>query len=306
MRRRWPDRAYVSRIEPSINFYLGEPNDAVREGLVSMLRGMGLRNLKAFADGERLITALTLNAPDIVLTSSTIHDELFPVLKRIRHHDLGHNPFTVMSVVIDADNKECLKCALRSGVDDILTAPLAAGPVMQRLEHLAFNRPQFIANPDYIGPDRRKDCPRDSKIPVFNVLNTLKDKIEGKQWPENKLQRAVSEQMGSVRTAQLEGFALKLGYLCKTVLEAYKTKAPTDGVRKNIVALKGSLEEAAQTAKKIDEEQLADICTNFARQVSQLTEHHDKPTPEDIKLLTTLTKAFQMARENISGKDKGH
>ncbi len=194
----------------SINFYLGEPNTAIREGLVSMLRGMGLRNLHAFAEGEKLITALTLNAPDIVLASSTIHDELFPILKRIRHHDLGHNPFTVNSVAIDPDNRNCLQCALRSGVDDVITDPLAAGPVMQRIEHLAYHRPQFIANPGYIGPDRRKQCPRDSKIPVFDVLNTLKDKIEGKKWPENKLQKAVSEHMEQVRAAQLEGFALKL------------------------------------------------------------------------------------------------
>ncbi len=77
-------------------------------------------------------------------------------------------------------------------------------------------------------------------------------------------------------------------------------------MRKNIVYLKGSLEEAAHTAEKIDEEQLAEICANFAGQVGQLAGHHDKPTQEDIKLLTTLTKAFQMERENISGKEKTH
>ncbi len=80
----------------------------------------------------------------------------------------------------------------------------------------------------------------------------------------------------------------------------------TDEVRSHIVELKGSLEEAAVTAKKIDEESLADICFNFAGQVEQLTGHYESPTQEDLKLLTTLTKAFQMARENISGKEKTH
>ena len=80
---------------------------------------------------------------------------------------------------------------------------------MDRLERIVFKRLPFIAMPNYIDPDGRREEQRKMKVLVFDVLNTLKNKIEGKTYTETAIDANVATQMQSARAAQLEGFPCK-------------------------------------------------------------------------------------------------
>ena len=87
-----------------------------------MLRGMGLKNIKAFDNADGLVHAIKARSPDVLLVASDIHDNVFKLLKSIREQDIGLNPFTVISVVIDRDNDRQLNGAMKSGADDIMSS----------------------------------------------------------------------------------------------------------------------------------------------------------------------------------------
>jgi hypothetical protein len=64
-------------------------------------------------------------SPDAILVASDLHDDVFPLLKKVRNHEFGRNPFTVISVIIECDNKQQLEGAMKPGPDYVMTAPLA-------------------------------------------------------------------------------------------------------------------------------------------------------------------------------------
>lgn len=289
-----------------IDFYLGDPKEGSRKGLATMLRSMGLKNTKAFESADNLVSAVKHRSPDVLMVTSDIHDDVFKLLKGIREQDIGLNPFTVISVVIEQDNDQQFNGAMRSGADDIMTKTPAAGQVMDRLEKVAFKRLPFIATPDYIGPDRRREDQRKAPLKIFEVINTLKDKIEGRSCTLMQLEDNIAEMMHDVRAAQLEGYGHKLGFLCNRVIKAYENKQPIDEIDKTLRVLQASLNKAAITARKSDESGLASICTGFAGKIDGIFTEKDRPTAHELKLLKTLSRAYQMARENISGADKPH
>lgn len=289
-----------------IDFYLGDPKEGTRKGLVSMLRGMGLKNIKAFDNANDLAGAVKVRSPDVLLVTSDIHDDVFKMLKGIREQDIGLNPFTVISVIIQRDNERQLNGAMKSGADDIMTDIPAAGQVMDRLEKIAFKRLPFIAMPDYIGPDRRMADQRKAKLPIFDAINTLKDKIEGRPSSPSQLEADIADMMHEVRASQLEGYSHKFGFLCNRVIKAYELEQPMEEIDKTLKVLQRSLNKAAITAKKSREVALSEICTGFAEKIDDIFSEKDRPTEQELKLLKTLTRAYQMARQNISGADTPH
>jgi hypothetical protein len=289
-----------------VDFYLGDPKEGARKGLVSMLRGMGMKNIKAFDNANDLLGAVKVRSPDVLLISSDIHQDVFKFLKGIREQDIGLNPFTVISVMIERDNERQLNGAMKSGADDIMTDIPAAGQVMDRMEKIAFKRLPFIAMPDYIGPDRRAAEQRKAKLPVFDAINTLKDKIEGRPSSPAQLEADIADMMHEVRAAQLEGYSHKLGFLCNRVIKAYELEQPVDEIDKTLRILQRSLNKAATTAQKSKEAALSEVCTSFADKIDSIFSESNRPTERELKLLKTLTRAYQMARENISGAATPH
>ncbi|MDG2320880.1 MAG: hypothetical protein P8L79_11545 [Rhodospirillaceae bacterium] len=70
--------------------------------------------------------------------------------------------------------------------------------------------------------------------------------------------------------------------------------------------MRSSLHKAADIATKGNEPTLARTCLGFADKVQAISERYKDPTEEELKLLETLSQAFQMAWENISGNVKPH
>jgi DNA-binding NarL/FixJ family response regulator len=296
----------VSGAIRDIELYLGEPKEGTRQGLVSMLRGMGLKNVSAFSSAERLTGALKVKSPDALLVSSDIHANLFGLLKSVRDQDIGLNPFTVISVVIDSDNDREFSGAMRSGADDIMTSAPAAAQVMDRLKKVAFKRLPFIALPDYIGPDRRQPDQRKVQVKEFEAVNTLKDKIEGRVNSPQQLETEINDMMREVRASQLQGYSQKFSFLCRAVIKAYETDQPHETINKTLTVLQTSLNKASLTAEKNREIKLANVCSSFADKIDTICRERDRPTEQELKLLKTLTQAYQMAQEKVSGSDVPH
>lgn len=283
-----------------LDIYLGEPNEQVREGLRAMLRAEGLRRTRTFARIDDLMNAMKERSPDLLVVTDDIDPNIFQIVKDIRHHRIGRNPFIIISFMVNPEEDRSIKKAILAGADDVLIKPVAPGPMLDRVAQLGTKRLPFIATTDYVGPERRRQTDRPSKIRQLKVVNTLQAKLEGKRVTPVDLSRSVEHCMSDVMAAKLDSHGLRLGYVCNLILKAYDEKKITKEVEENLLVLVGVLEDASKTAKGIGEVELSAICVDLARQVEEMAEKYEEPADSDIALIRKLTKAFELAKGNSS------
>lgn len=284
-----------------IAFVLAEPNDTLRHGLMGMLRQQGFRNLKPVAKMEELIAEIRSEPADLIAVSDTLGNDAYDCIRKVRHNLVGKNPFAVVTFMVAPENDQGVKRAVLAGADDVMLKPVAPGKIVERAKHIAYHRTPFIATTDYIGPDRRKGD-RKSDIPLIDVVNTLKDKLEGKPVSADVLAKAVEVGFKSIRTAQLDSQGLRLGYVCNLILKAYDSGTVTEEVEKNLLVLVQCLDEATRAAREIGEDELADICVRMARQIEDMSENYHAPDEKSLTLIRTLTRAFAMAKEAAAAR----
>ncbi len=283
-----------------IRFIMAESNDTIRFSLMGMLRQQGFRNLRPAAKMDKLIAEIKSSPADLIAVADSMGAEVFDCIRKVRHNIIGKNLFVVVTFMAAPDNAPGIKRAVMAGVDDVLLKPVAPGKIVERAKHIAYNRSPFIATTEYIGPDRRKGD-RKSSIPLIEVVNTLRDKLDGKNVPLDALAKAIGVGFLSVRTAQLDSQGMRLGYVCNVILKAYENGEITPKVEDDILTLVGYLEEADKTAKMIGEHELGEICITFARQVEELAESYENPAPRDLDVIRKLTKAFALAKGATAG-----
>lgn len=282
-----------------LDIYLGEPNEQVREGMRAMLRSEGLRRTRSFTRIEDLLNAMRERSPDLLIITDDIDPEIFQIVKDIRHHRIGRNPFIVITFMVNPEEDRSVKKAILAGADDVLIKPVAPGALLERVSQLGVKRLPFIATTDYVGPERRRaNADRPSKIRQLKVINTMQAKLEGKRVSPADLARGVDHCMTEVMAAKLDSHGLRLGYVCNLILKAYDEKSITREVEDNLIVLVSVLEDAGKTAKGIGEAELSTICIDLARQVEEMAERYENPTAADISLIRKLTKAFELAKQS--------
>lgn len=280
-----------------IEIYLGEPNEQVRESLRAMMRDQGLRRTRTFARSEDLINAIKESPPDLLIAADDLDPDLYSIIRDIRHFKLGRNPFILISLMVSGEKDDNVKRAILAGADDILIKPVSPGKMLDRLSRTASNRTPFIVTTDYVGPERRRSGDeRPSKIRQLNVVNTFHAKMEGQRMTPTELGRAVEDCMNEVMAARLDSHGLKLGYICNLILKAYEENRIDKELEDRLLILVSVLEDAGRTARVLGEPELAQICTQMARQVEELAEKYDTPSETALGTIRKLTKAFEMAK----------
>jgi len=279
-----------------VDIYLGEPNEQVRESLRAMLRGEGLRRTRTFARIEDMINALKEAPPDLLIAADDIDPSLFDVIRDIRHFKLGRNPFIMITLMVRPENDDAVKKAILAGADDVMIKPVSPGKMLERVAHTTMNRLPFIVTTDYVGPERRRQTERPSQIKLLTVVNTLKRKIEGTRLTQAELGREVENCMNEVMAARLDSHGLKLGWVCSLILKSYDENRIDKELEDRILILVNVLEDASRTARAIGEPELANICTQMARQVEEMAETYQNPGDGQLATIRKLTKAFELAK----------
>jgi hypothetical protein len=113
----------------------------------------------------------------------------------------------------------------------------------------------------------------------------------------NDLARSVDLCMNDVLASKLDSHGLRLGYVCKLLLNAYEEKKVTKEVEDNLLVLVEVLEDASKTSKVIGEIELSSICVDLARQVEEMAERYEAPDDGDFALIRKLIKAFEIAKQ---------
>jgi DNA-binding response OmpR family regulator len=279
-----------------VTVYIGEKNYYERQQLRDMFVAQGVKTVACHATVQSLRDVLLENPPDVLVLADDFDPAVFDLIREIRHQKIGENPFMLITVLVGPGRREALTHAIKSGVDDIVIKPLTPERVRERMSLVAFHRQPFIAHGEYIGPDRRT-ANRPASAKRIAVLNTLLEKVNGRDFDKESLKSAIDRSVEQVLQAQLDSQSSHLGELCGRLVHAYDHQDVGDDVQNDLMALANVLQDAAAVATRLREKQLSDLCMSLSDNVAKMANHYAEPLAQELDLLRKITTAFQMAMD---------
>ena len=283
--------------------FIGEPDEQTRRDLRQILGHAGVKQISTHATLANLSNMIATVPPDLIMLADDIDPKVFDFIRDLRHNKVGNNPFVVVVTLVAADHIDAVKRAMQAGADDIIIKPAKEEQLLQRLKRLMVNRSAFVVTSDYLGPDRRAKN-RPSAIKRITVLNTMLEKAAGKEVDAGEIREAVDGSMTEVLQARLDSHSLRLGFVCNLVLEAYKSGSVTPDLEGKLLALVDLLRDAAKTAERLEERELAVLCGSLSGDVAAIAAHYTAPTDKDIALIQKLSRAVVSAVKPRAAPDK--
>ena len=280
-----------------ITVYIGEKNYYERNQLRDMFKSQGITQIVCHANMSGLKEVMVQVPPDLLVISDDFDTDVFGAIKEIRAQKLGDNPFLLITMLVGANRPHSLKQAIGTGVDDIIVKPLTPERVQERLKLVTYHRQPFVVTDDYMGP-QRKNMELKGRVRRISVLNTVLEKVNGREFDKNALKEAVEGSLQQVLQAKLDSQSFRLGEVCERLVTAYDSGTITEEVGSDLIMLADVLGEAAGVAGKLRDFQLSGLCEQLSENVRGIADHYDDVTPGEIDLIRKVTQAFKMAMKS--------
>ncbi|MDH5488727.1 MAG: response regulator, partial [Rhodospirillaceae bacterium] len=140
-----------------INVVIVDADRTSRQTIRNILTDNGIRNISVAVNMRDMTNILDVSSPDLLISDHELPDGDFSdFVHKLRHYETKYNPFLPVIATAWSPTHETVRSIIQSGVDHIVSKPLSAGQLMQRIKVLALARKPFIVTSQYIGPDRRK------------------------------------------------------------------------------------------------------------------------------------------------------
>ena len=274
--------------------YIGEKSYSERQRLRDMFIAQGLKQVIVHADLTSLRKLILNTPPDLLIIGSDFDPKVYDLIRDIRMQHVGENPFVLINVLVDPSHRAGLDQAISVGADDIIIKPVSPERVQERLKLVTFHRRPFIAVDGYVGPERKMGDGLVSakRIPV---LNTLLEKVNGRELDRESLKAAVEGSLQMVIQAQLDSQSFRLGEVCERLVHAYDAGDVGEDVQNDLLMLADVLRGAARLAEKLSDDQLSGMCRSLAENVTMLADHYDTPSTMELDLIRKITSAFKLA-----------
>ncbi len=251
----------------------------------SALQGLGFEfvlECRAVDQARRLIKSAD---PDLLLLDFDVDvDAVCGLINDIRHQRLGDNPFIVIIGMIGEAQEQAVRSALTAGTDDIIRKPVSARILAERITYLVRNRKQFIATPDYVGPERGEGVIEtgDEIFPV-EVPNSLRQKVTNERL-ELIDTTAIRRAAETVNVQRLYGLAVEVGTRCETIKERIAEGADARALSDDIARVARLVERVARIDGPEDNPHLAKLATSM-RDVMTMILTEERPGPRRFEIL---------------------
>ncbi len=151
-------------LRANLNVLIVEPNEYYRRTYVTILHGLGFKQVTAESNSADAMQSIRLGRTKLLI----IGDQLQPqsgcaFVHGLRH--LGDPKLSQIPVVMITDRPkiENVQQARDVGVNEILANPVSAKAMESRVLSAIGNPRAFVDVENYIGPDRRRRRPADYK-----------------------------------------------------------------------------------------------------------------------------------------------
>lgn len=256
----------------NVNILVADDESMMREIVMNALSAGGYREIRPVFRLSQLAEVLESAYMDLLVINGEMPDgDAVDLVRKMRLFQIGRNPFVPVIMTTWHSEGRFVRRVVDGGVDVLVTKPFAAGQLFARIDFLINGRPPFVATANYIGPDRRK-ARRDGGAPLFDVPNTLRERINGQVFNSDELAARISKTFADMRGHRRRMQATEIGRLgaelskatredqarddrlaafdaLKAVVAPYLAELPAEGKEKEPArALAGALKEIAGRA----------------------------------------------------------
>lgn len=280
-----------------------EPESSTRQAIRNILSDNGFNRIRTGSDMSDIRDQFMLGWPDLLISEFKLEGGSFKdFIFKLRHHELGGNPFLPVIATAWSPEQEEVLSIVHSGVDDLITKPLSAGQLLNRIKALIIQRKPFIVTSAYIGPDRRKLEDRTSAIPQLDVPNILRAKARGEVIDPQQFQAQVDQMVGSINLQKMERHAVQVKFLIDRIspsLEAGKPDAEASRALKRLLFVS---EDIARRMVGTKYAHVSNLCQTLIHVTTDILRAGTEPADKDVKLLQQMSRAITAGFSNVDSE----
>lgn len=296
---------------PPVEIYLGDEQGEIRRLLRSALRDLRLHINEDYVECDPLREAVQDGNPDLIIVDAELAGgDACGLVRAIRQDGLGANPFIAIIVTSWESSAERVRQLIDSGADGLLLKPVSISAIQNHINLIIHKRRPFIVTSSYIGPDRRNGPTRSSSVPLIDVPNTLKVKVNGDSVDWGALHWQIADLVTEINAERLRRNAFELSFLIEMTLSSFDSGLPDAKLLSNLVRLQSVATDTLERLAGSIYEQSTDLCGTLLRMLTSIIEGETRPALIDLQFLKPLTDAVlagfnpdrsaaEMAREII-------
>ncbi len=133
-----------------------EKTKFMRDTLSSVLRGLGVSNLRAAADLGEAFRLFSSSAPDIVFSDWCPRLDGIDFLRLVRQHPSSPNPYVPVIMVTANTEAHHILTARDNGMTEYLVKPFTATGVYKYVRAVVEKERAFVKHSSFFGPNRRR------------------------------------------------------------------------------------------------------------------------------------------------------
>lgn len=275
-----------------------DPDRVVRSAIRNVLIDNGFRQVTMGTGMADITMKLRIGMPDLLISDIHLEDGDFnQFVYKLRHHAIGTNPFLPVIATAWSPTTNDVRAIVQSGADDMITKPLSAGQILQRITTLIKARKPFVVTSGYIGPDRRKpgaDHDRGEHIDPITVPNTLRAKAVGQKGMDvAQIQAQIDACIKKVNLEKLDRHSHQITWLVERIVPGMAFGPPDEATSKHLSRLLYVGEDVARRMVGTKFEHVGELCRSLIDVTQRIIDAGDFPPPKDVDLLKPLAQSIQ-------------
>jgi CheY-like chemotaxis protein len=147
----------AKHLDLDLSVLVVDDNEHMRALLRAMLHAIGLREVLDAHDGSQAMTRLREREVDVVITDLWMEPlDGLDFVRLLRRSPNSPCPTVPVIMVTGHATVQHVRDARDAGVDELLTKPVAARDLVDRLHNVVEHRRPYVRAGDYFGPERRR------------------------------------------------------------------------------------------------------------------------------------------------------
>lgn len=147
----------AQHLDLDLHVLVVDDNEHMRALMKAMLHAIGLRGVLEAGDGSQAMHRLREHEVDVVITDLLMNPlDGLDFVRLLRQSPSSPCPTVPVIMVTGHSTLHHVQEARDAGVDELLTKPVAARDLVDRLNKVVEHRRPFVKTDAYFGPERRR------------------------------------------------------------------------------------------------------------------------------------------------------
>jgi len=278
-----------------VNVVLVEQNPQVLKAFHHGLRERGFSKAVGTRDLGELEDCAAETLVDLVICDTDGEHEDFPAFnKLVRQGGHGQNPYAVTIGVTENPTEANIKRVFDAGVDNILLKPLSMNALLDRLSAILMRRKAFVVASDYIGPDRRIRPRQELCLPLIDVPNTLKERLDG-TYDEARIRKEIAAANQLVNRHRATQDAVLINQIVSQIAPCYDAGEIDDAVLMHLHRLVRTVHDIVRRMENAGDKAIGKLSKSMIPILEKLISNHLAPDISDIRQMQNLATSIFMA-----------